>query len=135
VTEHLPCLSESVFVEVVMCVSRLSSAGACNISVSTTPLTPRPKSSFTPRSVPASFRQSAKYRKQWIRQVLGRTKEITRLGIAVYTRLPGDVDDVIQALTRGRGECSAARTEFFDPKVRQGYFSFGDFVTNAVTPR
>jgi len=46
-TEHLPCLSESVFVEVVMCASRLSSAGACNISVSTAPLTPRPKSSST----------------------------------------------------------------------------------------
>jgi len=44
-TEHLPCLSETVFVEVVMCASRLSSAGACNISVSTAPLTPRPKSS------------------------------------------------------------------------------------------
>src|SRR4029077_10660046 len=32
VTEHLPCLSESVFVAVVMCASRLSSAGACNVS-------------------------------------------------------------------------------------------------------
>src|SRR5216684_7699543 len=47
VTEHLPCLSESVFVEVVMYVSRLSSAGARNISVSTAPLTPRPKSNRT----------------------------------------------------------------------------------------
>jgi hypothetical protein len=54
-TEHLPCLSESVFVEVVMCASRLSSAGACNISVSTAPLTPRPKSSSTSRSAAASL--------------------------------------------------------------------------------
>ena len=45
VTEHLPCLSDSVFVDVVMCASRLSSAGACNVSVCTTPLVPRPKSS------------------------------------------------------------------------------------------
>src|SRR5579864_938094 len=37
-TEHLPCLSESVFVDVVMCASRLSSPGACNVSVCTTPL-------------------------------------------------------------------------------------------------
>jgi len=42
-TEHLPCLSESVFVE------------ACNISVSTAPLTPRPKSSSTSRSAIASL--------------------------------------------------------------------------------
>src|SRR5579863_1373056 len=33
VTEHLPCLSESVVVDVVMCASRLSSAGVCNVSV------------------------------------------------------------------------------------------------------
>src|SRR5258708_7541723 len=38
VTEHLPCLSESVFVAVVMYASRLSSPGACNVSVCTTPL-------------------------------------------------------------------------------------------------
>src|ERR1700728_180126 len=54
-TEHLPCLSESVFVDVVMCASRLSSAGACNVSVCTTPLASRPKSSSTSRSAAASL--------------------------------------------------------------------------------
>ena len=34
-TVHLPFLSESVFVEIGICASRLSSAGACNLSVST----------------------------------------------------------------------------------------------------
>src|SRR6266853_4977144 len=54
-TEHLPCLRESVFVDVVMCASRLSSAGACNVSVCTTPLASRPKSSSTSRSAAASL--------------------------------------------------------------------------------
>jgi hypothetical protein len=35
--EYLPCLSESVFVDAVMCASRLSSAGACNVSLFTSP--------------------------------------------------------------------------------------------------
>src|SRR5271169_5684341 len=55
VTEHLPCLSESLFVEVVMCASRLSSPGACNVSVCTAPLASRPKSSSTSRSAAASL--------------------------------------------------------------------------------
>lgn len=55
VTEHLPCLSESLFVDVVMCASRLSSAGACNVSVCTTPLASRPRSSSTSRSAAASL--------------------------------------------------------------------------------
>ena len=55
VTEHLPCLSESVFVDVMMCASRLSSSGACNVSVCTTPLASRPKSSSTSRSAAASL--------------------------------------------------------------------------------
>jgi hypothetical protein len=38
VMEHLPCLSESFLVAVVMYASRLSSPGACNVSVCTTPL-------------------------------------------------------------------------------------------------
>src|SRR5579872_634365 len=40
VAEYLPCLSESVFVDAVMCASRLSSAGACNVSLFTAPLMP-----------------------------------------------------------------------------------------------
>src|ERR1035437_4488685 len=32
VTEYVPCLSEWVFVDVVMCASQLSSPGACNLS-------------------------------------------------------------------------------------------------------
>jgi hypothetical protein len=36
-TERLPCLSDSVFVEAVMRTSRLSSAAACSVSVSTVP--------------------------------------------------------------------------------------------------
>ena len=55
--EHLPCLSEPVFVDFVMCASRLSSAGACNISVSTAPLTLRPKSSSTSRSAQVPGKQ------------------------------------------------------------------------------
>src|SRR5580698_494738 len=55
VTEHLPCLSESVFVDVVMCASRLSSPVACNVSVCTTPLASRPKSSSTSRPAAASL--------------------------------------------------------------------------------
>src|ERR1700675_2971431 len=55
VTEHLPCLSVSVFVDVVMCASRLSSPGACSVSVCTTPLASRPKSSSTSRSAAASL--------------------------------------------------------------------------------
>src|SRR5260370_360689 len=55
VTEHLPCLSESVFVDVVMCASRLSSPAACNVSVCTTPLASRPTSSSTSRSAAASL--------------------------------------------------------------------------------
>jgi len=55
VTEHLPCFGESAFLEVVMCASRLSSAGACSFSVSTAPLMPRPKSSSTSTSAAASL--------------------------------------------------------------------------------
>ena len=55
VTGHLPCLSESVLVEAVMCASRLSSAGACSVSVSTTPLIPRPNSTSISRSATASL--------------------------------------------------------------------------------
>src|SRR5580700_2073518 len=54
-TEHLPCLSESLFVDVVMCASGLSSRGACNVSVCTTPLASPPKSSSTSRSAAASL--------------------------------------------------------------------------------
>src|SRR5580658_3802253 len=38
VMEHLPCLRDSFLVAVVMYASRLSSPGACNVSVCTTPL-------------------------------------------------------------------------------------------------
>src|ERR1700722_2559765 len=55
VTEHLPCLSESVFADVVMCASRLSSAGACNVSACNVPLASRPKSISTSRSAAASL--------------------------------------------------------------------------------
>src|SRR5580692_1351713 len=54
-TEHLPCLSESLLVDVVMCASGLSSPGACNVSVCTTPLASLPKSSSTSRSAAASL--------------------------------------------------------------------------------
>src|ERR1700726_26739 len=54
-TEHLPCLSEPVFVDFVMCASRLSSAGPCNVSVSTIPLMPLPQSSSTSTSATASL--------------------------------------------------------------------------------
>src|ERR1700733_657525 len=54
-TEHLPCLSESLFVNVVTRASGLSSPGARNVSVCTTPLTSRPKSSSTSRSAAASL--------------------------------------------------------------------------------
>src|SRR5262245_5188287 len=54
-TEHLRCLSERVFADFVMFASRLSSAGACNVSVSTFPLVPGPKSSSTSRSDTASL--------------------------------------------------------------------------------
>jgi hypothetical protein len=42
----LPCLSEPAFIDVVMCASRLSSPGACNVSVCTTPPASRPKFEF-----------------------------------------------------------------------------------------
>src|SRR5260370_16958856 len=54
VTEYLPCFSESLFVDAVMCASRLSSAGACSVSLFTPPLIPRPNSTSTSRSVPPS---------------------------------------------------------------------------------
>src|ERR1035438_5821338 len=55
VTEHLPCLSESVFDDIVMFASWLSSSGACNVSVCTTPRASRPKSNSTSRSAAASL--------------------------------------------------------------------------------
>src|SRR5580692_6021366 len=55
ITEHLPCLRDSVFIDIVICASRLSNPGACNVSVCTTPLASRPKSSSTSRSAAASL--------------------------------------------------------------------------------
>src|ERR1700735_4240070 len=45
VTEHLLCLSETVFVGLLMCAARLSSRTAGKVSAFTTPLASRPRSS------------------------------------------------------------------------------------------
>src|ERR1700722_7349545 len=54
-TLHLPCFSEPLFADVVMCASRLSNPGACNASDWTAPLASRPKSISTSISAAASL--------------------------------------------------------------------------------
>jgi hypothetical protein len=88
VTEHLPCLSESVFIEVGM-----SSAGACNISVSIAPRTPR--RNRVPPEGPLSCRHALKgesalaHRRRPSSKVKQRYSIIRRTGLILDSRRTG----------------------------------------------